>query len=633
MTGSASRSKTKGRVSGAARSYGPSYSRSSRSGKKAASARSRTSAAGKSAGYRRSASGASSGRSGSAYGSNYKRGSEYDRPSRNKNGKSRALKAIPFIILLAAVSFLAVIYFMQVRFYKDHFLKGTMFNTVDCSNLTVAEAKKKIKKKIDEYTLTLTFADGSNAVLSSDMLNAQEVSAETLQKVMDDQDELMWMDQYFASPVEAADTLSINSEELTKALSAVPQLQAENMVAPTDASVVFEDGAYKVQPETEGNTIDVSKVIPVVEEAVLNRTEEIDVASIEGAYAKPTVLSTDENLNNQVTQLNDLTKGSVTYDLPTGKKVLDRQTLVTWLVDNGDGTYTKDPDVWNQHIRDYVNAMGDEVDTWGKGQNFNATGIGQVFVDWGDSSDYGWKMDRETEIQNLTNDLESGNVTEREPAWTYKTTTGASMDQNSGMGGTYVEVDLSRQHLWLYKDNSLLIDFDIVSGEMSSRHYTPEGLYYINSNKQNGTTLKGPSREIKIETYPNGKVVRDGEVIQEGTPEPAEGDTGTEGENAEGQEGDQSDQAAGAGEPTVTYETEYEWESDVSYWLPFIGNQIGLHDASWRGAFGGQIYIWSGSHGCVNMPVKYAKTVYENVDVGTPVVVYYSSDYTLHESQ
>lgn len=547
---------------------------------------------------------------------------------------------IPFIILLAAVSFLAVIYFMQVRFYKDHFLKGTLFNTVDCSNLTVPEAKKKIQKKINQYTLTLTFADSSTAVLSSDMLNAQEISTDTLQKVMDSQDALLWMNQYFASPVEAADTLNINKEALTKALAAIPQLQPENMTAPVDAKIVFEDGAYKVQPETEGNTIDVSKVIPAVEEAIENRTETLDVSQIEGAYARPTVFSNDEKLNNQVTQINDLTKGAITYDLPTGKKVLDRETLVTWLVDNGDGTYTKDPDLWNQHIRDYVAAMADEVDTWGKGQKFNATGIGEVFVDWGNHSDYGWKLDRETEIQNLTSDLENGTVTEREPAWTYKTTTGASMDQNSGMGGTYVEVDLSRQHLWLYKDGSLLTDFDIVSGEMSEKHYTPEGLYYINSNKQTGTTLKGPSREIKIETYPSGKIVRDGVVVQEGnSTASSEGEAGAEGDDSQegdgSQEGSESGDAAettdsGDGEPTVTYETEYEWESDVSYWLPFIGNQVGLHDASWRGVFGGQVYIWNGSHGCVNMPVKYAEIVYNNVEVGTPVVVYYSSEMQLH---
>ena len=59
----------------------------------------------------------------------------------------------------------------------------------------------------------------------------------------------------------------------------------------------------------------------------------------------------------------------------------------------------------------------------------------------------------------------------------------------------------------------------------------------------------------------------------------------------------------------------------VAYWMPFDGD-IGLHDASWRkGQFGGTIYKKNGSHGCVNLPEDVAKTIYENVEKGTPVLV------------
>ena len=59
----------------------------------------------------------------------------------------------------------------------------------------------------------------------------------------------------------------------------------------------------------------------------------------------------------------------------------------------------------------------------------------------------------------------------------------------------------------------------------------------------------------------------------------------------------------------------------VSYWMPF-NNNVGLHDATWRSSFGGSIYKTSGSHGCVNMPYNAAKTLYENIDVNTAVIVY-----------
>lgn len=67
--------------------------------------------------------------------------------------------------------------------------------------------------------------------------------------------------------------------------------------------------------------------------------------------------------------------------------------------------------------------------------------------------------------------------------------------------------------------------------------------------------------------------------------------------------------------------TGQDYNTDVTYWLPFNGN-VGIHDADWRDSFGGSIYKTNGSHGCVNTPPTAMKTVYENVQIGYPVVVY-----------
>ena len=62
------------------------------------------------------------------------------------------------------------------------------------------------------------------------------------------------------------------------------------------------------------------------------------------------------------------------------------------------------------------------------------------------------------------------------------------------------------------------------------------------------------------------------------------------------------------------------YSSFVKYWMPFDGNR-GLHDASWRGSFGGDIYVYNGSHGCVNLPRSAAKYLFSKVKVGTKVIV------------
>lgn len=64
-----------------------------------------------------------------------------------------------------------------------------------------------------------------------------------------------------------------------------------------------------------------------------------------------------------------------------------------------------------------------------------------------------------------------------------------------------------------------------------------------------------------------------------------------------------------------------DYNSHVNFWMPFDGG-IGLHDASWRNKFGGSIYLNRGSHGCVNLPYNIAEYIYENINVGTKVLVH-----------
>ncbi len=65
-----------------------------------------------------------------------------------------------------------------------------------------------------------------------------------------------------------------------------------------------------------------------------------------------------------------------------------------------------------------------------------------------------------------------------------------------------------------------------------------------------------------------------------------------------------------------------DYATPVKYWMPF-NKGIGLHDASWRSRFGGNIYQYSGSHGCVNLPTSAAAKIYDYVYVGCPVICYY----------
>ena len=63
----------------------------------------------------------------------------------------------------------------------------------------------------------------------------------------------------------------------------------------------------------------------------------------------------------------------------------------------------------------------------------------------------------------------------------------------------------------------------------------------------------------------------------------------------------------------------------VHYFIRVTQDGVGLHDASWRKRFGGDIYLTDGSHGCINMPyepVAYIFKVLKELDRPVPIIVW-----------
>lgn len=175
------------------------------------------------------------------------------------------------------------------------------------------------------------------------------------------------------------------------------------------------------------------------------------------------------------------------------------------------------------------------------------------------NGDYGWQINQAEEAVALTRMVQNGTNQTREPAYSR---TAASRTGND-FGTTYVEVDMGLQHIYMYENGTLIAEAPIVTGNVAKGWTTPEGLYTLYYKERN-RVLRGPKRA-------------------DGT---------------------------------------YSYESPVSYWMPFNGG-IGLHDASWRSKFGGEIYKNSGSHGCINIPPKTAAVIYEHAYKGIPILCFY----------
>ena len=71
-----------------------------------------------------------------------------------------------------------------------------------------------------------------------------------------------------------------------------------------------------------------------------------------------------------------------------------------------------------------------------------------------------------------------------------------------------------------------------------------------------------------------------------------------------------------------TYLTGPDYRSFVNYWMQLTWGGVGLHDASWRSYYGGNIYTYNGSHGCINMPYWAVEQAYGMFSAGMPVVIW-----------
>ena len=330
---------------------------------------------------------------------------------------------------------------------------------------------------------------------------------------------------------------------------------ADERVLNKNAEMTYDEKTktYSIIPEVQGTQLNDEDVRHLVQTAVdeaiggSKPSADITVQIPAEMYIAPDVLSTDADLNLKVNTYNAYDKAVITYVYGDEKETIDWGTISNWVMfENGEGYLSE------QLIREYVMSIGQKYNTIYYNRSFN-TSLGTTIEFGENENNYGYLVDEEGEYQQLLADIRANTETEREPVYTY---TGIDRSGRDDMR-TYVEVSISMQHAWFYKEHALVIEGDVVTGCVAKKTETQTGIYPI-AYKESPATLI-PSNETN------------------GTP--------------------------------------------VTYWMPFYDGQ-GLHDASWRQSFGGQIYQTNGSHGCVNMPAYLAETIFNQAPTGTPVVLY-----------
>ena len=445
---------------------------------------------------------------------------------------------------VAAVTVIAVIYIGFALFFESHFSFGTKIDGISVGGRSAAGVEKLIDQEIREYALALSGREGASGTIAGSSIALAPVFQGEVAGLLEEQKGYEWIVTLFqGKELELEKSVSFDGEALAEEIARLPFMNGEQR-DPSDASYSEYDSeaGYTLVPADYGTKIDEEAFYQAVVDAVSGLDETLDLSEAH-CYEEPAVGDDDEELLALIEDLNRYVQTVITYEFGEEKEVLDAATIHTWLKDE-DGKIAVDEEA----VLDYVKGLAKEHNTAYRPKEFETSYGTTVTISNGF---YGWKIDNAGEVEQILADLATGENITREPVYAQK----ANSHGENDYGDSYVEINLTAQHLFLYKDGNLVVESDFVSGNLSKGHATPTGAF--------GLTYKTTDAVLRGEDY-------------------------------------------------VT---------PVKYWMPYAGD-VGMHDATWRSSFGGNIYKTNGSHGCINLPRSAAKTIYETIEQGYPVLVY-----------
>ena len=326
-----------------------------------------------------------------------------------------------------------------------------------------------------------------------------------------------------------------------------------------------------IVPETDGTLPVAEKVTEAVMKALIEDKREVDLGLAQ-CYETAAVTADDPDLNMTVTFLNNFASARLEFHFGDKTEVLDGDTIKTWIMSDSpeDGT---------------AGTAGNEEGGEGAAADSAASG----------SPDAGDYFD-EVQLRSFVADLSKKYDTYgRHRSFTKHD--GSTMTITAGTYGWWMDQNSTAQAIKEAVSQGYQGDFEPVYFQKAASYGTPD---YGNS------YVEVDLDQQHVYVYQNGSLVTDTDCVS-------------------------GKAITGNGTPGGIYALTYKekdatlvgegYTSPVGYWMPFNGN-VGLHDASWRNEFGGKIYVESGSHGCVNLPVAAAGAIFNTIEKGEAVIVY-----------
>lgn len=416
--------------------------------------------------------------------------------SERPKAQSRKKKPFPvkavvigMVTVLAAAGAGAGFYVYMGRQYETVFFPHTVINGFDASNKTAEEVKDLIAAGIEGYTLTIYERGGNTEQITGEEINLHSVFDGSLEEYLEAQEPMRWW-QAEGTEYEISTMIDYDEELLEEKIDGLSCFSDENSVEPKDAYLSeYEPGkGFQVVPEEPGTILVRDIVAEGIVDAISGLKPDLNLEELD-AYKKAEITQENEALQARAEELNRYVNMTVTYLFGDEREVLDGDTIAQWMSIGEDGQVSFQAEA----VASYVKGLASKYDTAYQEKKLKTSYGPTVTISRGF---YGWRMDQGKEAEALYSVLMSGENQNREPIYIQTANSHGANDY----GNTYVEINLTAQHLFFYKDGNLVVESDFVSGNHAKGYDTPSGAYPL-TYKQRDAVLKGATYRTPVKYW------------------------------------------------------------------------------------------------------------------------------------
>lgn len=455
---------------------------------------------------------------------------------------------IPILFLLCGLFVVLSGALFLALYYRNNFPVNTWINGIYCTGKSIEEINSELVQQTTLPILTIETISGEIWEIDLSEADAKADYRPALKTYLHQNATYRWM-KHLEEPVRAnlEEVHYIWNQEKLKALfEALPFVSEEITYAPgvkvlqTDEGYVLHDGNVE--------RLNAEKAFQYVESCL--KMGEHQISLKDGNCYEDREDDVQDRAKRMLwKQIEEIYACNLVYDMGAEKIPLTPAILSRFLNLDGESITLN-----QEGIQNWVDELAFEYNTVNTTRNFQSTRGDVVEVSY---VTYGTELDVNAEVNWLRENVWENRVVRTKPEYHVPAYLKEGFARGlDDIGDTYIEVDMTEQHLYYYVNGELTLDTDVVTGNTKRKMGTPEGINFV-YNKQRNRVLRGQG-----------------------------------------------------------------YASPVKYWVPVKG-AIGIHDASWRTEFGGEIYKTNGSHGCINTPTDVMAQLYELVEIGTPVIMFY----------